>query len=529
LSFYLLENVLLSTDTSREFFFMPHWERKLYPKPVARKIYILTILTRLMTLPPPIESHAPRHPGMHRESVIAKNVVNNYIRTLVPELLVFFTIQNVGLRPLRYFCEQLLHYPISIPAIEQVIRHAGRRAMQRMSVLDLKAGELATTIEMDTTWKGRSRKFFAAIAREANYLFCLEPVKGDSAAAARPRLRHLREVCCNFRLAVTDMALGFEHAIPRVFRGVVHLFCHNHMLKAVDREMPEVRKDFLDAKKRLAKHLTPARTTRKWLKWDRSQLYSERHYRKELQREKVETCQQHDIPVKPNGALKVTKKGLPPFLRKLSARIGKAQAKEARFKLQVSKQLAKRAKVGKAVDAARKNYRRAWHKYAAARQVWVQFKRLLRATDLREFRHVRQKLERRIDKSPSKMANKVGEYLTLPQLNRYFRFSPEERAALGPVNTNRVEGFFSQMRVTLDGLRNAPDTSYIRTRLVLLRYWHNVVGPLSGPNAGLSPCHQLGIASRPGNPIRAICAGALLPKITPDLASWLASSAGVRV
>jgi hypothetical protein len=481
-----------------------------------------------MTSPFPIESHSPRHPGKHRESAIAKNAVSNYVRSLVPELLVFFTIQNVGLRPLRYFCEQILHYPASIPTIEQVIYHAGRKAKQRLSVLDLKAGELATTIEMDTTWKGQSHKFFAAIAREANYLFCLEPVKGDSAAAARPHLRHLREVCCNLRLVVTDMALGFENAIPRVFRGVVHLFCHNHMLKAVDREMPEVRKDFLDAKTQLAKRRAPAKTTRKWLKWDRSQLYSERHYRKKLQREKVETCQQHDIPTKPNGALIDRKKGLPPFLRNLSERIGTAQAKEARFKSQVSKQLAKRVKVGKAVDTARKHYLQAWHKYAVARQVREQFKRLLRATDLREFRHVRQRLERRIDKSRGKMDEKVEKYLTLPQLTRYFRFSPEERVALGPVNTNHVEGFFSQMRVTLDGLRNAPDTPYIRTRLVLLRYWHNVVGPLSGSNAGMSPCHQLGIASRPGNPIRAICAGALLPKITPDIASWLARETGVR-
>ncbi|OLS16065.1 MAG: hypothetical protein RBG13Loki_0307 [Promethearchaeota archaeon CR_4] len=30
-----------------------------------------------------------------------------------------------------------------------------------MTVLDFKAGELATTLEMDTTWKGRSHKFFA--------------------------------------------------------------------------------------------------------------------------------------------------------------------------------------------------------------------------------------------------------------------------------------------------------------------------------------------------------------------------------
>ncbi len=173
-------------------------------------------------------------------------------------------------------------------------------------------------------------------------------------------------------------------------------------------------------------------------------------------------------------------------------------------------------------------YGKAWHWYATFRQTWGQFRQLLKTIDLRIFRRLQKKLERRLDKSPNKMTRKITEYLKMPQLRRLFRFSPEERVALGPINTNRVEGFFAQMRVTLDGLRNAPDTTYVRARLALLRDFHNVVGPLSGSNAGCSPCARLGIATHPGTPLRANCVGVPLPKKFPDFGEWEASAAAVR-
>lgn len=481
-----------------------------------------------MTMLVPVKSRCPPRPGKYMENGISKQAVKDHIQTLVPQLLVFFSIQNVGLRPLRYFCAEVLQFPINIQEIEQVILHAGRKAAQKLPPLDLKAGELARTIEVDATWKGRFHKFLAAIAREGNYLFCLDHVKNEGAAAIRPVLQRVAYFCCNLRLVVTDMALGFAGAIPRIFQGIVHLFCHNHMLKAVDREMPELRKDFSGARKRLDESMGPARTANKWLRRNRSHLYNARSYRKKLQGQKFRLCQERGIPVKPNGALKATRQGLPPFLRQLSERIYGVQGQEDRFRRQVVKQLAKRARAGKARDLARVGYSKAWHRYAAFRQIWGQFRQLLKTTDLRVFRRLQRKLQRRLDKLPNKMTRKIAEYLKMPQLRRLFRFSPEERVALGPVNTNRVEGFFAQMRVTLDGLRNAPDTPYVRARLVLLRYWHNVVGPLSGPNRGLSPCRQLGIVTRPGNPIRAICEGAPLPKNIPDVTSWRASTAGVR-
>lgn len=481
-----------------------------------------------MTTHSPLKSCIPPHPGKYAESGIARQVVKNYILGLVPQLLVFFSVQNVGLRPLRYFCNEILHFPINIPEIQQVILHAATRANQKLAPLDRRAGELARTIEVDATWKGRFHKFLAAVGREGNYLFCLEHVKNEGARAIYPVLRRVADLCCNLRLVVTDMARGFARVVPGLFRGVLHLFCHNHVLKAVDREMPELRKDFASAKEKLEKSKGPARTTLKWLRKDRARLYNTRSYRKKLQGHKVALCRQHGIPVRSNGALKNRIGGLPPFLRKLSERIYGAQAREDRYRRQVARQLDKRAKVSAGLEHSKTAYARAWHRYATCRQIWRQFHQLLHTTDLRLFRRQRHKLQRRLDKVPNKMTRKITDFLAMPQLRRIFQLSPEERAEAGPVNTNRVEGFFSQVRVTLDALRNAPDTPFIRARLILLRYFHNVVGPLSGPNAGRSPCAQLGIISRPGNPLRVICAGAPLPKKVPVLDNWSAGAAVVR-
>src|SRR5271157_3294417 len=492
---------------------------------LARKIYIFPNLTKIMTRHHPVKTYSPPNTGKHWEDGIEKSIVKNYIYVLVPQILVFFSIQNVGLRALRYFCEEVLHFPSSIPASHLPRGEKGqaktRRARPqggrvRLSHVHGHDVERSVRQVLRGDCPGGKLPILPGACEEGKR-------RGGPAAPAAPRggVPQPPPHCDGHGPRVRE-------GHPRIFRGVIHLFCHNHMLKAVDRVMPEARKDFREAKEKLAKSKKPAKTVQKWLGKGRKHLYNARSYRKKLQKEKVKICQEHEIPVKPNGASKAPKKGMPPFLRKLSGRINKAQVKESRYKRQTSKQLAKRAKAGEAVETAREGYFKQWHKYAADRQIFAKFKFLLRATTLREFVRLRQQLQRRIAHSPSKVAAKVGEYLRSPKLTRYFRFPEGERAALGPINTPQVEGFSAQMRVTLAGLRNAPDTPYVRARLVLISYWHNVVGPLSGPNAGISPCRQLGIRLRPGNPIQAICEGAPLPKNIPDFCSWPAGAAGVH-
>ena len=88
----------------------------------------------------------------------------------------------------------------------------------------------------------------------------MDPIKRENIDTIRPKLAKLARICCNLRLIVTDMALNFLSLIPQLFHGVIHLFCHNHMLKAVDRQLPEVRAGFLKAKIKLQKTRKPMGT-----------------------------------------------------------------------------------------------------------------------------------------------------------------------------------------------------------------------------------------------------------------------------
>ena len=102
---------------------------------------------------------------------IEQKIIANYLSRMVPMFLVFFSIHNVGLKPLKYFCTEILQYPISIPKIQQVITKAGKNAKPKLDEYDKKAGEIVTAVEVDTTWKGIFMKFLAIIDRASNYLF----------------------------------------------------------------------------------------------------------------------------------------------------------------------------------------------------------------------------------------------------------------------------------------------------------------------------------------------------------------------
>lgn len=435
---------------------------------------------------------------------IEQKVIHQYLVKLVPVLIVYFTIHNVSLRPLTYFCKNILEYPIEIKRIQRIICKAGQKAEQKLTIYDRKMGEMTTAIEIDTTWKGKKMKFFAAIDHFTNYLFCLDPMKHEDIKAIRPRLQQLAITCCNLRVIISDMALNFLNLLPRVFHGIIHLFCHNHLLKAIDRQMPDERQDFLKKKKHLQKKRKPMKTVKKWLKKERKELYNKRSYEKKLRKKKRIQCQDLGIPVNQNGSIKNKKDGLPKALKKISIRISELQAKVNILGLQVQRQLCKQSKLTHKLKKIQNKYFQVWSKYGHLRQIRNQFKALLKITDLRLYRQMERKLKKRIQNSPNNVTGKIAEYLELTQIRNIFKLSPTERLELGSITTNRVEGFFSQMRMVLDELRNAPDTPYIRARLTLLRYWHNVVGPLSGPNAGLSPVSRLGLHSTSQNPIRAI-------------------------
>lgn len=264
------------------------------------------------------------------------------------------------------------------------------------------------------------------------------------------------------------MALNFLSLIPRVFHSVIHLFCNNHLLKAIDRQMPDERQDFLKMKKKWQKERKPIKTVKKWLKKERKQLYNTKSYENKLRKMKRMQCLDIGIPVNQNGTIKNRIGGLHIALKKISIRIYKLQGKVNLLARQVQRQLFKQSKITHKLKKIRNKYFKVWSQYGHLRMIRNQFKTLLKITDFRLYLRFERKLKKRIQNFQNKVTEKITEYLELSQIRNIFKLSPVERQGLGSITTNRVEGFFSQMRLVLDELRNAPDTPYIRARLTLL-------------------------------------------------------------
>ena len=122
------------------------------------------------------------------------------------------------------------------------------------------------------------------------------------------------------------------------------------------------------------------------------------------------------------------------------------------------------------------------------------------------YRKNRKRLERLVNDRNDAMSKEIKRFFQdHPKLFRVLSMKENDYEYFQPINTNLVEGLFSQSRIMLDGLRNTPDTPYIRSRLILFRYWHNFVGPLSGPNAENPPSSRIGIKLAKYTPIQQIC------------------------
>ena len=82
-----------------------------------------------------------------------------------------------------------------------------------------------------------------------------------------------------------------------------------------------------------------------------------------------------------------------------------------------------------------------------------------------EFSRVYYHLKQFYQGKKDKFAKQIKKILNAPQVRDYrqiLRLPKEDRP---DPSTNALEGFHAQMREMLDGLRNTPNTAYIRARL----------------------------------------------------------------
>ncbi len=442
---------------------------------------------------------------------LSQIILHKYLQTLLPVLIVFFSTANVGLRRLHYFCNELLNYYIPLKQIKWVIDRAAQNAEGYLAKWDKIAGEQTRVLEIDTTWKGKMRKFFGAIAKDHRYLFILTPIRNEKAATLQPIMEHLAKVCINLKYIISDMAIGFKGLIRRIFSTVIHLFCHVHISRLFHREWSEEYVKFSKVRTQLQKARIPVRNTLKWLRKNRKRYNNINNYFHKLQKIKLNWCLRLGIVVNPNGSIRYRRGGLHPNLTKISIRINHAQMRLHRYRKQTKKQ---QVKLPKTVIKYRKqliSYQLEWSKAMIPAKIRKLLYKTLHAPTLGQFKRKSNLLKRKLKGSTFEGRKKLIKILSSTPFNNTAKTYLVPETERFSISTNTIEGFFAQCRMLLDELRNAPDTSHIRSRLTLLRYWHNAIGPLSGFDANISPCSRVGIRFGSKNPIRLICTNIHIP------------------
>lgn len=101
-------------------------------------------------------------------------------QNLIPSLVVFLVIQNVGMRAIKYFCREFIGVFISESTIRELVCASSKKASRLLQRSDELAGEKVSTLQVDTTWKGKKHKFFAAIDQTYHYLFEFKNIRKEN-------------------------------------------------------------------------------------------------------------------------------------------------------------------------------------------------------------------------------------------------------------------------------------------------------------------------------------------------------------
>ncbi len=415
-------------------------------------------------------------------------------------------MQNVGFKAIKYFCREILGVFVTESNIRELICSASDNAADLLQRSDEIAGEKVTALQVDATWKGKKHKFFAAIDQTYHYLFDFEKIRGENEKSLTPIFQRLNSTCFNLKYVISDMAPVYGKLCEKDLPFVKHLECNVHAIRAILRKLGKISQKLARSSNQKKKVLTSMKIEKSKITRTRGIIYSTRAYMCKLNKEngdKEDTLNQV-LNINPRTILQV--KSIWRDIRRLTERINSLRTKLYRHTKQVTNNLAKLTKVEAKYTRVLQKYRSIDAQYMLQCRFLARFRRLLYTTDRETYQREKKSLQMMVKGREDGVSKEIRSLFSRhPKLFRVESVKDTDPQFYKPINTNLVEGLFSQSRIMLDGLRNTPDTRYIRSRFVLFRYWHNFVGPLSGPDAEYPPIRRIGMRFPKNNPIQTIC------------------------
>jgi len=429
-----------------------------------------------------------------------------YKQKFIPPLIIFLVMQNVGFKAIKYLCREILGVFLTETNIREIVCSAADNASDLLMRSDKVAGEKVTAMQVDATWKGRKHKFFAAIDQTYHYLFEFKEIRGENEKSLAPVFKRINSLCFNLKYVISDMAPVYGGLVENYMALVKHLECNVHAIRSALRKLTKSRQKLARSSKQKKKALVAVKHQKSLISRSRKASYSNQAYRNKLVKEKKRNEVILDGLLNTNRQTMQGIKTARRIIRRISERINKNQKNLWANKKEAIEHLAKVVKLNSKYDMILSKYYSKDAQYMLQCRFIACFRRLLYTTDKDIYTREKLTLQKMVKGREDGVSKEIRSLFSRhPKLFRVESVKQSDPQFYKPINTNLVEGLFSQSRIMLDGLRNTPNTPYIRSRFVLFRYWHNYVGPLSGSDSGYPPIKRIEMSSPKNNPIQTIC------------------------
>jgi len=382
--------------------------------------------------------------------------------------------------------------------IKRLVKFYGKHAKRLNGYYDSLVRDKFEVLEVDEIYQGKNCMFIGIVNKYSTYLYGLEQSYSKTTEDIASLLRPYFEKCDNLSVVLTDGLNSYNEGIKQSADGSIHLLCHVHgyrdVMKALDPILRRSRKSYQRLKDAKAKVKLYSENSKKAL----------RNFRIWQKRLDIKTLERDEYYLS-NNIKKYSKKvkrteKMEEFKEELSILRSYVRYYEQSLNLWQKK----KAKVLREIEKLEEEY---WlHKIDALQsgRLVREFKQLLDCK-YNLFNVKFSQFRRKLEKSPYSIAKKLLKLLK--RHPKYFSDKSDKIQAIIPpnfANTNTVESVFSRYRLFFNNLRNIKPTKYTKALFELVRLKHNLNGPLTGINKGLSPISRLNIKTKYTNFIDAL-------------------------
>ena len=423
-------------------------------------------------------------------------------------IIIYLASIGIGIPTLDYILTIIFKISLSRKNIKRIIIEGGKNAERISHNADLKVGENARILEIDTSWKGKKHKLLGIIEKVSKYVFCSEPIKNETEEILTPRFKRINQLCFNTAIVITDLAKSFTLIIPSMFKTAQHFLCRVHTKRIINRLIAPVRNIRRNKQRIVTKTQSQVNTSRFWIKRNQKKRYNANYQLKKTLLKKNQIAQDLGIPLNSKGQSVFRRRGIPLIMKKCSQLITKSSSAIEIAKKQENKQRLKyhRLSLQQSENLNELNGKIGVHLNMS--KIKKHFWRLMDCIEPTEFQLAENKLKNLISGNTDTVSKKISEWINDGLRMCAGKTLPLDLGiSLNEITTNSIENFFGKTRMVMDQMRGLRLTELYHSRFKILRCLWNFHGSLTNFNPDDSPARRLGYNGDCWGCLDRICSG----------------------